>query len=151
MFWKASNIIQLSFWSLGIFSTILTLFTLIKNKHLSEPCFICYQGIAVYELFTVVFNGIYYFYGLDSGYASKYIGVLMRDLVAQTVWDSLVHPPIVLTIFLSLQRASACLFPQKFSHFNSPKINFRVTVGTFLILALGAIPRPFVFLSNGTI
>lgn len=94
----------------GFLSSVLTLATITRNKEFSEPCFICYQAIAISEMFFLFFDSPSYIYDMNpEKYRRNPYWYWMRDVGSTYMVLPFSEYTMLLTVFLSLQRTVALL------------------------------------------
>lgn len=127
--------ILFTFCIFGFIGSVLTFATLYRNKSFSEPCFICYQAIAVSEICYLLFKSPYYLYQTNKVvYGKDYLWYWSRVVGSNYVTSIFAFYNIFLACFLSLQRAVACFLPTKFSYINNRGLCIAVTIITFLAM-----------------
>lgn len=140
----------------GILGSILILFTLMKNKNLSEPSFMCYQTIAWIESVYCLF-AIPIMYDQGVGAAPKlyqhnfYEWSYLINRIAYPLLDLFGSITYCLISFLSIQRAVACLIPTKYDYFDGKRVCLGVIIGFVLINAIFWVPQLFgvrIFFNN---
>lgn len=141
------NPIVVAFHSAGFIGSILTLATVFKNKAFTEPCFICYQAIAVSELIYTFARAVGYMFSLYPVRLSKYLFTSwIRYVACVYALDAFAYYNIILSTFLSLQRAFACFLPTKFHYVNRRWLCVAVCVVPFIVMF--AFLSPPIFLTR---
>lgn len=123
---------------LGVIGSILILFTLMRSKELSEPCFICYQAIAWMELIYCAVS-LPMMWDYISGYYYEYYVYGFRWYLINfyyAVTFCLNCTICGLMSFLSIQRTVASLIPAKFNLVEGKRLCIGFTV-IFLLFNIG--------------
>lgn len=129
---------------IGVFSAVLTLLTFCGNKILKYRCFVYYKAIAIAEILY-----------LASGRAS----ILVETIYVQDVWscpyqlstlmvdaaNNLCVFVDLLVIYLSIERAIACLLPLHFHLIDKKAVSYSVIAGAALLVGLLNVPYLFAY------
>lgn len=128
------NKINFAFSIFGIINSILTLFTLIRNKNFSEPCFLCYHSIALFEFLLSVRCVTWYIFISRPNLWSNYYWCYWYDILSYYLIMSLLNYCIFIIItFLSLLRFAACAWPYLFQFIRTRRACIFVISGSFFI------------------
>lgn len=131
---------------LGIISSFLTLGTVCRNEGFSSRCFVYYKAIAIFEFFynlstfEQTSESIYTYY-----FTRNYNWFFFGTLINNNIGNIFPHSTDTLTIFLSLERAVACLLPAKFYFLHHISVCVSVFVIAFGAALVTYIPPIFAF------
>lgn len=144
LYWYYNDACIFAFYLIGIISSFLVLITLIGNASFSEPCFICYQGVGVSELVVTIDLAISRWASLNGLYSST-CGWSLFNEYRQPILDFSQSFTGILIVFLSLQRAVACLIPNQYYLWKRKIVCTGVTIGGFLFSAAFVCPQLFAY------
>lgn len=116
-----------------VIGSVLTLGTICRNKQFSDPCFICYRAIAVLIFIYAFQNHFFYLVRYKPQVTANYIVPWLEAIPLRGLQYSVVDGARWLMVFLSLQRAIACLLPTKFHLISGRRVCLVVTIGTILV------------------
>lgn len=137
--------LQIAVSILGLFSSIFTMATICKNAHFAEPCFICYQAIAVSEFFYAIINILYYWSEVVPSASADYTYIWLDAILGRPLATCCENMTFVLVVFLSLQRAVACLIPTKYHLVSTQTICLSVVIVSSCVSAVYAAPELFAY------
>lgn len=131
---------------LGIIGSAFTLGTLCFNKAFSEPCYICYQAIAIFEMNIALGFGFNAIYKLFSSMVRSYTWQWTEEIAIRLFLDPFRESVSALTICLSAGRVVACFWPNKYHIINKREIYYAEVV--VIILLFAAVDFPHMILTS---
>lgn len=137
--------------TLGIAGSILILITLFKNKGFHEPCFICYKAIAMLSILYGVCEIIspmyrisdFYYLPLRTYFITDYTWSWLRYVGNQALFMFAEDSAVCLVVFLTLQRAAACLLPIKFRSLDDRWMCLLATIFSIVFTFAYSLPAVF--------
>jgi hypothetical protein len=139
---RVRGIINFTFGIFGIFGSLMTVATLYKNKNFESNCFIVYQCIAISNLFYMIVNNV--LLGLYNANLFHYSAIASLVIRRISIFANVnAYFTGLLIIFLSVERAVACLLPTKYHYLERRWIYIAVIIGSLLFSCVLGLPAFF--------
>lgn len=125
----------------GVLGSLLTLVTMSFNEAFSEPVFICYRAIAIYEIVVAVGFGYNAFYKLWPKMRIYKAWLWAEEIAVRFMLDPFRESVSVLTIFLSFGRIVAAFLPLHHRQLDHPIVSYVIIVLSLVLFVAVDLPH----------